>query len=380
MTGDYGSMEGYGYGGVEDGHSKFERRDPEAQPSERRRQQQQQQQQQQEQLLSEGGGRRQASSGALFAVAAVACAGACVLVSSSSSTGSGRAALLLQGHELQRQQRAAAAAGQKREMLAAMNYVERDVADVYNSHDGDVEEKAEMKREGSLRENSDDRRHDFENHIKMDHFIHAGQQHDVGGVGGVGSVAGGGGGAWYSGWWKGMRVSSVLGGVERMTGFRGMKDGKKKLIQAGINVNGWEPGRTRAQIEEDEMDGHSVPKGFWHEDGTPEGEPDTTTIHHPCGSPNRERPCDEEKVEANQLPPNSGEDGIVDAYNSQTGKVEGELWKDPWPMENLVEEAKRQEQQRKDELKKHHEKQLAMNKAAEESGPEGDGADDRVGR
>lgn len=296
------------------------------------------------------GGRR--SAGVLFAVAA--CVGACTLVVSSSSS----AVAMLGGME-------GGSGGAGRLMqLAAMNYHDRDVEDVYNSHDGDVEEKAEMRREGSLKVNSDDRKNEFRNHHTMDHFIHAGHDRGVGGVGGAGSAEGGGG-AWYSGWWKGMRISSVLGGVEKMTGLRGMPDGKKHLISAGINVNGWEPGRTTAQIKADERSGHTVPRGFWHDDGTPEYEPDLV-VHHPCGSPKRERPCDEDNVNATQLPPRSA--GEVPEGYDMSGSVEGPLWRDPWPMENLVEEAERQKEQRKLDVEAHKKEKLAREAGQEDYG------------
>ena len=258
----------------------------------------------------------------------------------------------------------------REQQLAAMPFHDRDIMDVYKSHDGDVEERSEMRREGSLRESSDDRRLTEKNHEMMDHFIAKGQEHGVGGVGGVGSSEDGGG-AWYSGWWKGMRVSSIVGGVERMTGLRGLKDGKSKLAGAGINVDGWEPGRTTQQVIEDQKSGHNLPRGFWKADGTPEYEADME-VHHPCGSPLRNRPCDEDNVNASQLPPRQSHDGIVDAWDPMEGNMTGPLWVDPWPMEYLVEEHNRLERERLLKLQLNKNATIAKEESEEEDGTDPD--------
>jgi hypothetical protein len=117
-------------------------------------------------------------------------------------------------------------------------------------------------------------------------------------------------GAWYSSWWEHPNVEDLEEETQEMLGLtsdisgepEGTDEGKRKLILKGLNVNGWEPGRTTEEIRDDHLNHTQVSPGFWNDDLTPAVEADTA-LHHPCGSPLRKRPC---SGAGGSLPPGGG--------------------------------------------------------------------------
>mmetsp|Transcript_35532 Transcript_35532/g.83211 ORF Transcript_35532/g.83211 Transcript_35532/m.83211 type:complete len:343 (-) Transcript_35532:69-1097(-) len=267
----------------------------------------------------------------------------------------------------------------RRGELLGFGYQDRDIQDVYNSHTGDVEEREEMRHEGSFRMTAADFRHESKQKQKMDHFIPAGEHAGVGGGAGgpvsTSDVPEGTEGAWYSDWWKRMRLGEVVGEGEKIMGLRQKANGDKQLYDAGINVDGWEPGRDKEQIMRDERKGHTVPRGFWKFDGSPAYEADME-VHHPCGSPLRVRPCDE-NVNATQLPPKkydgpAQEDRIDGGWNPSTGNVTGQLWHDPWPKEKLLEEHHRIMREKELENERRYNESLADGRGGDDDGDDGE--------
>ena len=131
-------------------------------------------------------------------------------------------------------------------------------------------------------------------------------------------------GAWYSSWWEHPNVEDLEEETQEMFGLAsdvsgepaGTDEGKRKLILKGLNVNGWEPGRTTEEVREDHLTHTQVSPGFWNDDLT-QAEPADTTVHHPCGSPLRKRPCEDE--EEHTLPPGGGSDSPVTANANRAG-------------------------------------------------------------
>jgi hypothetical protein len=216
--------------------------------------------------------------------------------------------------------------------------VSRDIQDVYAGHEGDTEERAEMKDKFASTEMSAlDKEKQSELHRRMDFSYTAGTVAPVGSAGGVTAArtigpAGSEDVAWYGNWWSSMRSDEVISGLEHMTGLRNIRDGKNKLVDAGINVDGWEPGRNTTEVQSDENSGNEVPAGFWTVEGKKAQEPDVA-IHHPCGSPLRKRPCPEDQeikdpVDLSKAPLDRRQ--VPEAWSPITG-VKEPLWVDPVP-------------------------------------------------
>jgi len=177
--------------------------------------------------------------------------------------------------------------------------------------------------------------------------------------GGVGTKAhlhqvGGQIGAWYSSWWEHPNVQDLEEQTQEMLGLTsdvsgeptGTDDGKRKLIMEGLNVNGWEPGRDTQQIRQDHLEHTQVSMGFWNDDGSAAQTPDVG-MHHPCGSPLRTRPCDDDIQHT--TPPASGGQSPVTAranraggssripvnFDPSTRAAVDPLWVDPMPLDVL---------------------------------------------
>ena len=211
---------------------------------------------------------------------------------------------------------------------------ESEIEDQYNSRNGRIEHEYNMRETfgKGFEETAVDKRHAKVLRDNQDRPIKDGdklpQFDTVGGLGSAQNVQplGASQPAWYSSWWaSGMKLHPIWDALEHMTGLRGLKDGKDELVDSGINVDGWEPGRSeeqvkihvfsrtfiscalppssnepvgpfrnrptsRRQVLEDERSDAAVPAGFWKADLTPAYTPDVV-VHHPCGSPLRRRPC-----------------------------------------------------------------------------------------
>ena len=137
---------------------------------------------------------------------------------------------------------------------------------------------------------------------------------------------------------------------------RGTDERKRKLIKQGLNVNGWEPGRTREEVRADHLHHNQVSPGFWNDDFSQAESPDLN-LHHPCGSPLRKRPCaggvdggdeDESGNVEHTVPPAPGTEHAVTAkadmsgvhrvpvrWNPETRQAEDPIWVDPMPLEVL---------------------------------------------
>jgi hypothetical protein len=214
---------------------------------------------------------------------------------------------------------------------------ESDIEDQYRSRSGKVEHEYNMRLTfgSGIEETAVDKRLSKVLRDNQDRPIKDGDKlpaFDT--VGGVGSVQnthplGASPQAWYASWWaSGMKLHSVWDALTHITGVRGLKDGTDKLEDSGINVDGWEPGRTKDQIMRDERAGTAMPAGFWRADLSAAGEPDTA-IHHPCGSPLRRRPCPATVAASNHSDPSRqlALQGVV---------PRGELWADPMPSDRLL--------------------------------------------
>ena len=171
-------------------------------------------------------------------------------------------------------------------------------------------------------------------------------------------------GAWYSSWWEHPNIEDPYEEVQEMLGLtsdvsgepRGTDEGKRKLIQQGLNVNGWEPGRTREEVRADHLHHNQVSPGFWNDDFS-QAESLDLNLHHPCGSPLRKRPCaggvdggdeDESGNVEHTVPPAPGTEHAVTAkadmsgvhrvpvrWNPETRQAEDPIWVDPMPLEVL---------------------------------------------
>jgi hypothetical protein len=216
--------------------------------------------------------------------------------------------------------------------------VSRDIHDVYTANEGDTEERAEMKKKfGSMKMSASDKKAQERLHKIMDEEYQAGTVPPLGSAGGVTAArnmgpAGSEDVAWYGNWWVSMRPDEVLSGLERMTGLRNIRDGRNRLVDAGINVDGWEPGRNASEVVADENDGENIPAGFWTAEGKKAHEPDVE-IHHPCGSALRKRPCAEDQefkdpVDLSKPPLDRRQ--VSEAWSPITG-VKEPLWVDPVP-------------------------------------------------
>ena len=158
-------------------------------------------------------------------------------------------------------------------------------------------------------------------------------------------------GAWYSSWWEHPNVQDLEEETQEMFGLtsdlsgepKGTDDGKRMLIMQGLNVNGWEPGRTAKQVREDHLHHKQVSPGFWNDDGTEAEAPDLS-LHHPCGSPLRKRPCDGETT----TPPGPGTGNLAVQkadrhgihrvpvhFDAEAHDIRRPIWVDPMPLEVL---------------------------------------------
>lgn len=214
---------------------------------------------------------------------------------------------------------------------------ESDLEDQYNARSGKVEHEYTMRQTfgSGIEETAVDKRLSKVLRDNQDRPIKDGDSlpaFDT--IGGVGSAQnthplGASPQAWYASWWaSGMKLHPVWDALTHITGVRGLKDGTDKLVDSGINVDGWEPGRTEEQVMRDERAGTAMPAGFWRADLSPAGGPDTA-IHHPCGSPLRRRPCPATAVATNHSDPSRqlALPGVV---------PRGELWADPMPADRLL--------------------------------------------
>ncbi len=214
---------------------------------------------------------------------------------------------------------------------------ESDIEDHYRAHSGKIEHEYNMRQTfgSGIEETAVDKRLSKVLRDNQDRPIKDGDKlppFDT--VGGVGSAQnthplGASPPAWYASWWaSGMKLHPVWDSMMHITGFRGLKDGTDKLVDSGINVDGWEPGRTKQQIMRDERAGTAMPAGFWRADLSPAGGPDMA-IHHPCGSPLRRRPCPVNSTATNHSDPSLqiALPGVV---------PRGELWADPMPSDRLL--------------------------------------------
>lgn len=161
-------------------------------------------------------------------------------------------------------------------------------------------------------------------------------------------------GAWYSSWWEHPNVEDLEEQTQEMLGLTsdisgeptGSDVGKRKLIQEGLNVNGWEPGRDTQQVRQDHLEHTQVSPGFWDDDGSEAQSPDVG-MHHPCGSPLRARPCEDDAEHT--TPPASGSGHPVTAkadraggharisvnFDPNTRAALDPLWIDPMPLDVL---------------------------------------------
>jgi hypothetical protein len=126
----------------------------------------------------------------------------------------------------------------------------------------------------------------------------------------------------------------------------GTDPGKRNLIMQGLNVNGWEPGRSAEEVREDHLHHRQVSQGFWNEDFT-QAKPADVEVHHPCGSPLRKRPCDDEEAHTTVPQPGStssvtaranragGHQRVPVAFDPVNRSVGEPLWVDPMPLEVL---------------------------------------------
>ena len=132
-----------------------------------------------------------------------------------------------------------------------------DLEDQYNSKTGQIEHDYVMRETfgSGIQETAVDKRLSKVLRDNQDRPIKDGDKlpafDTIGGVGSAQNVQALGASqpAWYSSWWaSGMKLHPVWDALEHITGFRGLKDGTDKLVDSGINVDGWEPGRTEDQV------------------------------------------------------------------------------------------------------------------------------------
>jgi len=161
-------------------------------------------------------------------------------------------------------------------------------------------------------------------------------------------------GAWYSSWWEHPNVEDLEEETQEMFGLtsdisgepEGSDPGKRNLIMQGLNVNGWEPGRSLEQVRRDHLNHRQVSQGFWNEDFT-QAEPADEGLHHPCGSPLRKRPCDDDEAHTAAPQPGStssvtdranragGHPRVSVAWDPLNRTAAEPLWVDPVPLEVL---------------------------------------------
>lgn len=207
----------------------------------------------------------------------------------------------------------------------------RDVSDAYKAKKGGEEEQAQMKDYyGSWERTSRDKRAEHSLHTQQDYYAEAGHSVPLGAAGGPVASSEGGQIAWYGNWWNGMHFGELIDTAKNMTGLRNLHGGSERLIDAGINVQGWEPGRKTDQVIRDQKTGKDIPHGFWEANGNPAFRPDVA-MHHPCGSPLRKRPCEEDEEEPVKAGGPEDPRKVDTAWHSVNGTVDGELWKDPVP-------------------------------------------------
>eukprot|EP00292_Cryptomonas_paramecium_P023319 CAMPEP_0113678870 /NCGR_PEP_ID=MMETSP0038_2-20120614/10235_1 /TAXON_ID=2898 /ORGANISM="Cryptomonas paramecium" /LENGTH=187 /DNA_ID=CAMNT_0000596651 /DNA_START=202 /DNA_END=761 /DNA_ORIENTATION=- /assembly_acc=CAM_ASM_000170 len=178
------------------------------------------------------------------------------------------------------------------QMLMPVQSIDSDIEDMYNAKTGKIEHDYTMRQTlgSGFEETAMDKRLSKSLKDSEDRAIQDGDQlpplDTIGGLGSSQNVHGIGASepAWYSSWWaSGTRAYAYFDPLVHFTSFRGLKDGSDKLVDSGLNVDGWEPGRTREQVKADQRSGQQVPAGFWRADLTQAGAPDSA-IHHPCGS------------------------------------------------------------------------------------------------
>ena len=192
-------------------------------------------------------------------------------------------------------------------MLMPIN-IDTDLSDKFNAPLDETQEKEDMEEKDRWAMTPADKEAEIIYHRKMDrmaaHVQRQAKPEDAG--------------AWWSEWWEHPDVGSVVAAVEKDVGAKGEDDGKEKLMDEGVNLDGWEPGRTRWQVWHDQKTGQQLPGGMWDMEGNTAGSR-KFDIHHPCGSPLRKRPCTGEEK--------SGEDPPED---------DDIIWKDPVPRESIL--------------------------------------------
>jgi len=222
-----------------------------------------------------------------------------------------------------------------------------DLHDKFNAKHDDKEEKEIMrKRLGTLDRTDEDLEAEARMREREDTEAKAGLYAPTSFEGGVGSQShmhptGAQAATWYASWWDHPNFEDVAEAVAKTLGDG--QQGRQKLVQEGVNVAGWEPGRTTEEVREDHLTGKQMPAGFWDDDGKAAYVPDED-IHHPCGSPKRVRPCEDD--DKSQAP-----EGSVPTAATEGN---GSIWQDPMPYETLkhdrnVAEGKEDEDEDEDE-------------------------------
>eukprot|EP00960_Hanusia_phi_P063811 765580-Hanusia_phi.AAC.3 len=211
----------------------------------------------------------------------------------------------------------------------------------------------EQRSRASIEETEADRNHT--EHLKslMDEEeeqpLHEYQPSSAGGLGAAGSSQE----AWYSSWWRNPNAEDVINSVDEDLGLNG-DNGKEKLVENGLNVDGWEPGRSQEQVKKDELEHHEVPAGFWSADMQENQDYDEDS--------------EGDKAEGQEEDENSGSEERAEGGESQEEEKEEEkkeeepLWKDPmpksvlcqgrnatWCQEEAAEEGQEQQQQQQQE-------------------------------
>jgi len=190
---------------------------------------------------------------------------------------------------------------------------------------GGTAHRKELRTRASLEETEADRNHTEHLNGLMDQQeeqpAHEYQPSVVGGLGGAGSTQE----AWYASWWKNPNSEDLVNSVDEDLGLT-EDQGKQKLVENGLNVDGWEPGRSQEQVREDELHHHEVPAGFWSADMQENQDYDEDNEDDKQAGEGEEEGVGEGHQGAEHAEGEESQD-----EEQQEEKEEEPLWKDPMP-------------------------------------------------